>query len=68
MLQPPPYDEVIDAAIGPARAYLRSLPDRRVYPDTSPDEIRAVLDVPLQPAGEPAGRRWPAWPPSSSRS
>jgi glutamate/tyrosine decarboxylase-like PLP-dependent enzyme len=54
MLQQPPYDEVIDAAIGPARAYLRSLPDRPVYPDTSPDEVRAVLDVSLQPAGEPA--------------
>jgi glutamate/tyrosine decarboxylase-like PLP-dependent enzyme len=54
MPQRPSYEEVIDAAVAHARAYLRSLPDRRVYPDTSPDEVRAVLDVPLSATGEPA--------------
>ncbi len=41
------WDAVLDAAVAAARSYLASLPDRRVYPDTSPDEVRAVVDVPL---------------------
>jgi hypothetical protein len=48
------WDGVLDEATSAARAYFASLPDRRVYPDTTPDQIRAVVDVPLTDAGEPA--------------
>jgi glutamate/tyrosine decarboxylase-like PLP-dependent enzyme len=48
------WDAVIDAATGPARRYLAGLPDRPVYPSTTPEEIRARLDVPLTDAGLPA--------------
>jgi glutamate/tyrosine decarboxylase-like PLP-dependent enzyme len=48
------WDAVLDAATTAARRYLASLPDRRVYPDTSPEAIRAVVDVPLPDAGTPA--------------
>lgn len=48
------WDEIIDAATSAARGYLASLPDRRVYPDTSPAEIRAVVDRPLSDVGSPA--------------
>jgi glutamate/tyrosine decarboxylase-like PLP-dependent enzyme len=45
------WDAVLDTATAAARGYLGSLSDRRVYPDTSPDKIRAVVDVPLTDAG-----------------
>jgi glutamate/tyrosine decarboxylase-like PLP-dependent enzyme len=48
------WDEVLDAATASARAYLASLPDRRVHPVTSPEAIRAVFERPLSDAGEPA--------------
>ncbi|MFA9432280.1 aspartate aminotransferase family protein [Egicoccus sp. AB-alg2] len=48
------WDAVLDAVLPTARDYLASLPDRRVYPDTSPDEIRAVVDRPLPETGAPA--------------
>lgn len=48
------WDEIIDAATSAARSYLSSLPDRRVFPDTSPAEIRAVVDRPLPDIGSPA--------------
>lgn len=42
---------VLDAATDEILTYLESLPDRRVYPDTDPDEIRAVLGGPLPETG-----------------
>jgi glutamate/tyrosine decarboxylase-like PLP-dependent enzyme len=50
------WDEVIDAAIGPARRYLASLPTRRVYPSTSPEQIRSIVGVALTDRGEPAAQ------------
>ena len=52
-MQQSDWDSVIEAAMRPARAYLHSLPERRVYPDTSPNEIRSVLDVGLTHDGHP---------------
>ena len=46
------WDAVVDAAVSGARSYLASLPERRVYPDASIEEIRAAVDVPLTDAGE----------------
>jgi glutamate/tyrosine decarboxylase-like PLP-dependent enzyme len=48
------WDAVIDAAVLAARAWLRGLGERRVQPDASLDEIRAVLDAELTDDGEPA--------------
>jgi glutamate/tyrosine decarboxylase-like PLP-dependent enzyme len=48
------WDAVLDAATSAARAYLATLPDRRVYPDTTPEAIRAVVDGPLPHTGTPA--------------
>ena len=48
------WDAVLDAVLPAARSYLDSLPDRRVYPDTTPDAIRAVVDRPLPETGMPA--------------
>lgn len=50
------WDAVLEAATAGARSYLASLPDRRVYPDTSPDEVRAAVDVPLTDASLPAAQ------------
>jgi hypothetical protein len=52
-MRTPDWDAVLDAATGPARADLDSLSERRVHPATTPDEIRAVVDVPLTDAGVP---------------
>lgn len=41
------WKAVLDAATGPALAYLESLPDRPVYRMAAPDEIRAVVGGPL---------------------
>ncbi|MEX1162600.1 MAG: pyridoxal-dependent decarboxylase [Nitriliruptor sp.] len=51
---PSDWDGVLDAATTSARAYLDSLPERRVYPVTSPAAIRAVVDRPLPDRGTPA--------------
>jgi glutamate/tyrosine decarboxylase-like PLP-dependent enzyme len=48
------WDAVLDATTTAARRYLASLPDRRVHPDVTPEEIRAVVDVPLPQVGLPA--------------
>lgn len=48
------WDAVLDTAADAARRYLASLPDRRVYPDVSPEEIRGIVDVPLPDVGLPA--------------
>jgi glutamate/tyrosine decarboxylase-like PLP-dependent enzyme len=48
------WDGVLDTATAAARRYLGSLPDRQVAPDTTPDEVRAVVDGPLGDAGVPA--------------
>jgi glutamate/tyrosine decarboxylase-like PLP-dependent enzyme len=48
------WDAILDTTTDAARRYLASLPDRRVYPDASPDEIRRVVDVPLPDAGSSA--------------
>jgi glutamate/tyrosine decarboxylase-like PLP-dependent enzyme len=48
------WDAVLEAATSAARRYLHTLPERRVYPDTTPDEIRAVVDRPLPDIGTPA--------------
>ena len=48
------WDAVLDAAVGAARPYLASLPERRVYRPVEPDELRQVLSAPLTDAGEPA--------------
>ncbi|MEX2504594.1 MAG: pyridoxal-dependent decarboxylase [Egicoccus sp.] len=48
------WDGVLDEAVRAARSYLGGLADRRVYPDTTPDEIRAVVDAPLPEGGTPA--------------
>lgn len=45
------WDKIISAAMGPASAYLASLPDRPVYQPTDPDEIRARLGGPLPESG-----------------
>jgi glutamate/tyrosine decarboxylase-like PLP-dependent enzyme len=50
----PDWDGVLDTATDAARRYLGSLPDRRVYPDTTPEEIRSIVDLPLSDAGLPA--------------
>ena len=48
------WEKVIDAATGPAAAYLESLPDRPVYRPTDPDDIRALLGGPLPAEGTAA--------------
>ncbi|MTV25383.1 aspartate aminotransferase family protein [Nitriliruptoraceae bacterium ZYF776] len=48
------WDAVLDAATAAARRYLATLADRRVYPDTSPAAIRAVVDAPLPEVGTAA--------------
>ena len=45
------WDGVLDTAVAAARDYLHSLPERQVYRVATPDEIRAVLDVPLPDSG-----------------
>ncbi|MFP4634591.1 MAG: pyridoxal phosphate-dependent decarboxylase family protein [Nitriliruptoraceae bacterium] len=47
------WESVLEVATSAAREYLASLPERRVYPTTSPDEVRAALDAPLGDAGMP---------------
>jgi glutamate/tyrosine decarboxylase-like PLP-dependent enzyme len=47
------WDAVIDAATSAARGYLASLPSRPVYRVAEPDEVRALIDVPLTDAGLP---------------
>ncbi len=41
------WASVLEAVTGPALDYLSSLPDRRVYRPTEPDEIRALFAGPL---------------------
>jgi glutamate/tyrosine decarboxylase-like PLP-dependent enzyme len=48
------WNAILDATTSVARRYLASLPERRVYPDTTPAEIRAVVDRPLPDLGTPA--------------
>lgn len=48
------WGAVLDAATSAIRPYLASLPDRRVHPDITPDEIRTVVDRPLPDRGMPA--------------
>ncbi|MGZ5382758.1 MAG: pyridoxal phosphate-dependent decarboxylase family protein [Acidimicrobiia bacterium] len=45
------WEKVIEAAIGPATRYFESLPDRRVYRPTDPEEIRALIGGPLPEQG-----------------
>lgn len=45
---------LLDVVRDSAGSYLSSLPTRRVAPDTTPDQVRAVLDVPLEEDGIPA--------------
>lgn len=47
------WNAVLDVTTSSARAYLDSLADRDVYPDASPETIRAALDVPLTEDGSP---------------
>ncbi|MBW3661479.1 MAG: aspartate aminotransferase family protein [Actinobacteria bacterium] len=48
------WQGVLDAVREPALAYLRSLPDRRVYRPTDPEEILASMGGPLPSEGVPA--------------
>lgn len=49
------WDRVIEAAMGPAAEYLKSLPDRPVYrPVPEPDEVRAAVGGPLPEDGTEA--------------
>lgn len=48
------HEEVLDAAVGPAHAYLASLPNRPVWCDASPEQVRAVLDRALPDASTDA--------------
>ncbi len=41
------WQAILDAVNQPALKYLESLPDRRVYRPTDPDEIRALVGGPL---------------------
>jgi glutamate/tyrosine decarboxylase-like PLP-dependent enzyme len=45
------WEKVIEAATGPATRYFESLPDRRVYRPTDPEEIRALIGGPLPEHG-----------------
>ncbi len=45
------WEKVIEAAMGPAARYLRSLPDRPVYRPTDPEDIRALVGGPLPEEG-----------------
>ena len=45
------WEKVIEAAIGPAARYLRSLPDRPVYRPADAQEIRTLLGGPLPEGG-----------------
>ncbi len=45
------WERVIEAAMGPAARYLRSLPDRPVYRPTDPEDIRALVGGPLPEEG-----------------
>lgn len=42
-----PLERVFDAVSEPVHAYLASFPERRVWPDTTPEAVRAVIDRPL---------------------
>jgi glutamate/tyrosine decarboxylase-like PLP-dependent enzyme len=53
-MRPQPFDEVLDALDAPIRAYLRSLPERRVWPEAQPEEVRAALAHVLPDEGVPA--------------
>lgn len=46
------FDAVIDAVEGPIRSYLRSLPQRHVGRDVTPDEVRGAVRVELTDDGE----------------
>jgi glutamate/tyrosine decarboxylase-like PLP-dependent enzyme len=48
------WNGILEVATATARSYLASLPDRRVYPDTSPDELRPILGGPLPETGRDA--------------
>jgi glutamate/tyrosine decarboxylase-like PLP-dependent enzyme len=48
------WDAILDATTAAARHYLGSLPERRVYPVTTPEEVRGVVEVPLPEVGLPA--------------
>jgi glutamate/tyrosine decarboxylase-like PLP-dependent enzyme len=48
------WDRVLDTATTAARHYLASLPDRRVYPDTSVEAVRAAIDGSLSDRGRDA--------------
>lgn len=50
------WRRVIAAAMEPATEYLESLPDRRVYRPTTPDEVRAAVGGPLPEHGTPPER------------
>ncbi len=45
------WERVIEAAMGPASRYLKSLPHRPVYRPTDPDEIRSLVGGPLPEEG-----------------
>jgi glutamate/tyrosine decarboxylase-like PLP-dependent enzyme len=51
MVRTSDWDGVLGVATGAARRYLASLPDRRVYPDTSPEELRSLLGGELPETG-----------------
>lgn len=46
-----PLEDVLDAVSGTIHAYLASLPERHIWSDAPPDEVRAVLDAPLPDTG-----------------
>lgn len=48
------WRKVMDSATGPALAYLESLPTRRVYRPTEPDEVRRIFGGPLPNGPAPA--------------
>ena len=45
------WEQVIEAAMGPASRYLGSLPVRSVYRPTDPDEIRSLVGGPTPEEG-----------------
>lgn len=49
-----PWKAVIDAATGPALAYLGSLEDRDVHPPVGADRIRSAVADPMPQQGTPA--------------
>jgi glutamate/tyrosine decarboxylase-like PLP-dependent enzyme len=42
-----PLEAILDALTEPMTGYLSSLPSRRVWPATTPDAVRQVVDMPL---------------------